>query len=164
MLDTLSMQILDILHYDARSTSDQIARLLGRTADEVEKAIAKLEAQKIILCYSTLINWQKTEIENVQALIEVKVTPQRDEGFDGIASRIYRFDEVTAVYLMSGGYDLMVTVKAKTLQALAHFVSTRLSVLEGVQATASHFILKKYKEEGIIFDEPDLDTRLAVSP
>ena len=123
-----------------------------------------LEEKKIILRYSPVINWDRTNRERVEAMIEVRVTPQRDMGFDAIARRIYRFDEVKSVYLMSGSYDLLVLVEARTLKELAAFVSGKLSPLETVTGTATSFVLKRYKEEGVIFENEDTDRRLVISP
>ena len=111
-----------------------------------------------------MINWEKVDVNEVEALIEVRVTPQRDEGFDAIAEKIYRFEEVSSVYLMSGGYDLMVMLKARTLKQLALFVAEKLSTIENVLSTATHFVLKKYKQQGVITDETPEDLRLKVTP
>ena len=111
-----------------------------------------------------MINWDRTDRERVEAMIEVRVTPQRDMGFDAIARRIYRFDEVKSVYLMSGSYDLLVLVEARTLKELAAFVASKLSPLETVTGTATSFVLKRYKEEGVIFENDDADRRLVISP
>ena len=132
--------------------------------EEVAEAIDALEKRKIILRYSPIINWDRTDRERVEAMIEVRVTPQRDMGFDAIARRIYRFDEVKSVYLMSGSYDLLVLVEARTLKELAAFVSGKLSPLETVTGTATSFVLKRYKEEGVIFENDDTDRRLVISP
>ena len=126
--------------------------------------IDRLERSRVILRYAPTINWDKTDRERVEAMIQVNVTPQRDKGFDEVAGRIYRFEEVKSVYLMSGGYDLMVMLKARTLKQLALFVAEKLSTIEGVMSTATHFVLKKYKNEGVIMDETAVDDRLQVSP
>lgn len=164
MVRDLELNIIEILRDDARTPAEQIAVMTGRSEEEVRAVIRSLEAQKIILKYPALINWDKLDEEQVEAVIEVRVTPQRDEGFDAIAERIYRFEEVSSVYLMSGGYDLMVQVKATTMKQLAFFVSEKLSTLEHVLSTATHFVLKKYKSEGVIFEEDHQDSRLVVSP
>ena len=130
----------------------------------MEAVIRSLEAQKIIVKYPALINWDKLDQEQVEALIGVRVTPQRDEGFDAIAERIYRFEEVKSVYLMSGAFDLMVMVNARSMKQLAFFVAEKLSTLEHVLSTATHFVLKKYKSEGVILEERRGDNRLVVSP
>ena len=131
---------------------------------QLSKAIRELEEKRVILKYPALINWDKVESGEVEALIEVRVTPQRDHGFDAIAEQIYRFEEVRNVYLMSGGYDLLVMLKAPTLKKLALFVAEKLSTIEGVLSTATHFVLKRYKNEGVITDEKQVDRRLKVTP
>ena len=133
-------------------------------AAAVQAAIAGLEEQRIILKYPALINWEKVDVEEVEALIEVRVTPERDHGFDAIAEQIYRFEEVRNVYLMSGGYDLLVMLKSSSLKKLALFVAQKLSTIDGVLSTATHFVLKRYKSEGVILDEKTEDRRLKVSP
>ncbi len=160
----LETSILDILQGDCRIPLEKIAVMTGASIQEVAAAIDDLEARKIILRYSPTINWDRTDRERVEAMIEVRVTPQRDMGFDAIARRIYRFDEVKSVYLMSGSYDLLVLVEAHTLKELAAFVSGKLSPLETVTGTATSFVLKRYKEEGVIFENDDADRRLVISP
>ncbi len=164
MIRDLELSILEILFNDSRTTPAQIAVMTGHSEEEVSAVIRSLEAQKIILKYPAMINWDRVEIDQVEAVIEVRVTPQRDEGFDAIAEQIYRFDEVSSVYLMSGAYDLMVTVKAKNMKSLALFVAEKLSTLDHVLSTATHFVLKKYKLEGVIFEERRKDERLVISP
>ncbi|MBQ4089591.1 MAG: Lrp/AsnC family transcriptional regulator [Clostridia bacterium] len=161
---SLELSILDILTDDARTPVSQIAVMLGKSQAEVADTIAHLEKQRIIIKYPALINWEKVDIDQVEALIEVRIAPMRDRGFDAVAEQIYRFDEVSSVYLMSGGYDLMVMLKARTLKQLALFVAEKLSTIEGVMSTATHFVLKKYKNEGVIIDETASDDRLQVSP
>ena len=158
------ISVLDLLYQDARIMPERAAVMLGMTEQAVTEAIRHLEEERVIVGYPALINWDKTPIEKVKAVIEVKVTPQRDRGFDAIAERIYRFDEVTAVYLMSGAYDLMLEVQASTMRTLASFVSQKLATIDGVMSTATHFVLKKYKFEGVILEENHTDNRLAVSP
>lgn len=158
------IRVLDLLYQDARITPERAAVMLGMAEQAVTEAIRHLEEERVIVGYPALINWDKTPIEKVKAVIEVKVTPQRDRGFDAIAERIYRFDEVTAVYLMSGAYDLMLEVQAATMRTLASFVSQKLATIDGVMSTATHFVLKKYKFEGVILEENHTDNRLAVSP
>ena len=164
MVRDLEMSILEILFEEARTTIPQIAVMTGHSEDEIEAVIRSLEAQKIILKYPAMINWDRVENEMVEALIEVRVTPQRDAGFDAIAEQIYRFEEVGSVYLMSGAYDLMVMVKAASLKKLAQFVSEKLSTLDNVISTATHFVLKKYKIEGVICEGRKTDDRLVISP
>ena len=160
----LETSILDILQEDCRIPLEKLAIMTGTTMEEVAAAIQNLEERKIILRYAPMINWDRTDRERVEAMIEVRVTPQRDMGFDAIARRIYRFDEVKSVYLMSGSYDLLVLVEARTLKELAAFVSGKLSPLETVTGTATSFVLKRYKEEGVIFESDDTDRRLVISP
>ncbi|MBQ8952850.1 MAG: Lrp/AsnC family transcriptional regulator [Clostridia bacterium] len=164
MIRDLELSILEILFNDSRTTPAQIAVMTGHAEEEVAAVIRSLEAQKIILKYPAMINWDRVEVDQVEAVIEVRVTPQRDEGFDAIAEQIYRFDEVSSVYLMSGAYDLMVTVKASNMKRLALFVAEKLSTLDHVLSTATHFVLKKYKLEGVIFEERKKDERLVISP
>jgi len=158
------LAILNILNEDARTPVSQIAIMLGKPEEEIADAIGRLERQRIIIKYPALINWDLVDAEEVEALIEVRVTPQRDKGFDTIAEQIYRFEEVESVYLMSGGYDLMVRLKARTLKHLALFVAQKLSTIEGVISTATHFVLKRYKDQGVIIDEAPQDRRLKVTP
>lgn len=162
-MQSLKMQILEILSEDCRIPLERIAVMTGKELTEVAQAIEELEKERVILQYSPIINWDRTERERVEAMIEVKVTPQRDMGFDSIAGRIYRFDEVKSVYLMSGGYDLLVLVEARTLKELALFVSEKLSPLENVTGTATSFVLKRYKQDGVIFVGESADKRMAVT-
>jgi DNA-binding Lrp family transcriptional regulator len=140
--------ILKILEKDARTSTRQIATITGRPEEEIAAEIQKAEREQIILKYKAIVNWDKIEDEHVFALIEVKIAPQRDVGFDSIAERIYRFPQAHTVYLVSGTYDLMVIVTGKTIQEIANFVSQKLAPVEGVQSTVTHFMLKKYKEDG----------------
>ena len=158
------MKVLQLVWEDSRIRPADAAVMLGMTEEAVRAAIEKLESEKVIVGYPALINWDKTPVEKVKAVIEVKVTPQRDMGFVAIAARIYRFDEVKAVYLMSGAYDLMLEVQADNLRTLATFVSQKLATIDNVQSTATHFVLKKYKVDGVILEEDHADGRLAVSP
>ena len=158
------MSILEILTEDARTPASQSAVMLGKDENTIKETIERLERQRIILRYPALINWEKVDVDQVEALIEVRVTPQRDEGFDAIAEKIYRFEEVSSVYLMSGGYDLMVMLKARTIKQLALFVAEKLSTIEHVLSTSTHFVLKRYKDQGVLMDEGPRDDRLKVSP
>ena len=162
-MQNLQMQLLQLLQEDCRLPLEKLATMTGTTMEEVAAAIEKMEDDGVILRYSPVINWDKTDRERVEAMIEVRVTPQRDQGFDAIAKRVYRFDEVKSVYLMSGAYDLLLLVEAHTLKELAYFVSTKLSTLEHVTGTATHFVLKRYKSDGVIFDENGEDKRLVVT-
>lgn len=157
-------EIINLLQENSRIRPDQIASMLGLDLADVESRIKTLEEEGVIAKYVTLINWEKTAEEVVSALIEVKVTPQRGSGFDNIAERIYRFPEVKAVYLMSGGYDFSVLIEGKTMKEVALFVATKLATIENVQSTATHFVLKKFKQEGVIFEDKEKDRRLVVSP
>lgn len=160
----LEMDLLDILREDCRLPLEKLAIMTGATTAEVAETIDRLEKECVILRYSPTINWDLTDRERVEAMIEVRVLPQRDMGFDAIAKRIYRFEEVKSVYLMSGSYDLLVLVEARTLKELALFVSEKLSTLEAVTGTATSFVLKRYKEEGVIFEGDKSDNRLVISP
>lgn len=157
-------QLLSMLEKNSRIDIKEAAILLGVSEVEVANEIAEMEKEKVICGYHTLINWDKTGEEKVTALIEVKVTPQRGLGFDRIAERIYKFSEVNAVYLMSGGFDFTVIIEEKTMREVAQFVSDKLAPLEAIQGTATHFVLKKYKEHGTVLDEPARDERILVTP
>lgn len=159
----LKLEILEILSEDARTSHDQIALMVGESVEKVEQAIRELENDLVIASYGAHINHSKCDDEQVEALIEVRVTPQRDRGFATIARRIYQFDEVRSVYLMSGGFDLMVLVDGISMREVAFFVAEKLSTIDGVLSTATHFVLKKYKDNGIVFDD-ETDERLVVSP
>jgi DNA-binding Lrp family transcriptional regulator len=156
-------EILEILEKDNRIKSAEIATMLDMNEDKVREIIAKLEQDKVILRYKTLINWEKTDKEFVTALIEVKVAPQRGEGFDKFAKRIYEYPEVKAVYLMSGGFDFTVIIERKTLKEVALFVAEKLAPLDSVLSTATHFVLKKYKDEGVVFESKEKDERQVIS-
>lgn len=164
MLSEFDFSVLQILADDARTTPAQIAVMTGRGEDEVKSVIARLERDRILLKYPAMINWDRVREDRVQALIEVRVTPQRDEGFDVIAEKIYRFEEVQSVYLMSGAYDLLVIVEGTNIKQLALFVAEKLSTIEHVLSTATHFVLKKYKQDGVIIEKCAADDRLQVSP
>lgn len=157
-------EILELLESNARLTPGQIAVMLGRDEAEVAGVIQELEKKKIILGYFTLINWDKIEAEKVSALIEVKISPQRDVGFDAVAERIYRFPEVRSVRLMSGAYDLAVMVEGGTMKEIAHFVSFKLASMEYVLSTATHFVLKTYKHHGTLVDDLEEDRRQVIVP
>ena len=148
-------EILRILESDARTTTKQIAAMTGVSAAEVTKLVKQAQKDRVILKYKAVVNWDKVEDERVWALIDVKVTPQKDVGFDAIAERVYRFPQARSVYLASGEYDLAVLVVGKTEHEVADFVSQKLATIEGVQGTATHFILKRYKEDGEILEEAE---------
>lgn len=162
-MQSLQMELLQILKEDCRTPLEKLATMTGASLEAVAESIAAMEKSGVILRYSPVINWDRTDRERVEAMIEVRVTPQRDQGFDAIAERIYRFDEVKTVYLMSGAYDLLLLVEAHTLKELAFFVSTKLSTLETVTGTATHFVLKRYKSDGVVFDGGKKDKRLVVT-
>lgn len=160
----LENELLDILSEDCRIPLEKLAVMTGTTLETICETIDALEKQRVIVHYSPKINWDLTDRERVEAMIEVRVTPQRESGFDAVAKRIYRFEEVKSVYLMSGAYDLLVLVEARTLKELALFVSQKLSTLETVTGTATSFVLKRYKEDGIVFENAPADNRMVVSP
>ena len=160
----MQKEILEVLEKDSRTTVMDLAVMLGQAEDDIAAAISDMEREKIICGYHTLINWDRTCQDRVTALIEVKVTPQRDEGFDAIAAKIYNFKEVSSVYLMSGAFDLTVIVEGKTMKEVALFVGQRLAVIDAVLSTATHFVLKKYKDHGFIMDVDRKDERMLVSP
>ena len=146
-------KLLQLLEEDCTLTHEQLAAMANMTVEEVKAAIKKYEEDKVILGYQAIVDWNTTDREDVTALIEVKVIPQREEGFDRIAERISQYEEVEALYLMSGAFDFTVIISGHTLREVASFVSDRLASLEGVTSTATHFILKKYKEKHLIFEK-----------
>ncbi len=156
-------ELLLIIEKNSRIDLKELAVILGVEEIDVVNELAAMEAEGIICGYHTLINWEKTSLEKVNALIEVRVTPQRGQGFDSIAERIYKYSEVNAVYLISGGYDLLVTLEGKSLKEISSFVSDKLSTLDSVLSTATHFILKKYKDHGTILAEEE-DEREMITP
>ena len=151
----LETQVLDLLREDCRLPLEKLAVMLGVSTEEVAETIDSLERRRVILHYAPTINWDLTDRERVEAMIQVSVTPQRDMGFDAVARRIYRFEEVKSVYLMSGAFDLAVIISGRTLKEVAQFVGERLSTLEDVTGTATHFILHKYKEKHLIFEKQE---------
>ena len=163
-MNTLKVRILTIIEKNSRINIAELAVMLGTEEIEIANALQELEEDGIICGYHTMINWDKTGIEKVTALIEVRVTPQRGRGFDDIAERIYKYPEVNTVYLMSGGYDLMVILEGKTLKEVAMFVSNKLSTLDYVVGTTTHFILRKYKDHGTIMSRKYEDLREIVTP
>jgi DNA-binding Lrp family transcriptional regulator len=157
-------QILKAIDKNSKLSAKDLAIMLGSTEEEVAAIIKELEDEKIICGYPTLINWDKVHCERVTALIEVKVTPQRGQGFDNIAERIYQFDEVQSVYLMSGGFDLTVILEGKTMREVASFVAEKLAPMDAVLSTATHFVLKKYKEHGLELVQSKKDERMLITP
>ncbi len=161
----MDKQILKILERDARTSSAQMAVMLGKTEEEIEQSIKEMEEAGIIRHYKAIIDWEKAGKEHVFAFIDVRVSPSRGVGFDDVARRVYKYPEVHSVYLVSGDYDLRVVVEGKTMRDVAFFVAEKLSTLEGVLSTKSSFLLKKYKMDGDIFEEPAAaEDRLAVAP
>ncbi|HCL02633.1 MAG TPA: AsnC family transcriptional regulator [Lachnoclostridium phytofermentans] len=157
-------KILKAIDKNSKLTAKELAVMIDAEEAAVAAAIKELEAESIICGYPTLINWDKTESEKVTALIEVKVTPQRGQGFDRIAERIYKFEEVESVYLMSGGFDLTVIIDGKSMREVANFVSSKLAPMEAVLSTATHFVLKKYKEHGMPLVHEKEDERMLITP
>ncbi|BCB39993.1 AsnC family transcriptional regulator [Bacillus cereus] len=159
------LELLACLEKSSRLSVDTLAKLLNIEVEEVKKMVEKLEAEKIIVDYVTHIDWTKVkEHTGLTAMIDVKVTPKYGVGFDAVAEQIYRYSEVKSVYLMSGTYDLSITLEGKTMGEVAMFVSEKLATIESVVSTTTHFILKKYKHEGIIYEKNDDDKRIVVTP
>lgn len=161
---SLRMQILEAIDQNARFSTKDLAIMLGQDEAVILDELARMEEEKVICGYTTLIDWDKTELSQVIAMIEVKVTPQRGQGFDKIAERIYQFEEVDAVFLMSGSFDLTVMLKGKSLKSVSQFVSEKLSPLESVLSTSTHFVLKKYKEHGVTLVKDYEDERMLITP
>lgn len=158
-------QILDAISKNSRLSTEDLAAMLQTDRETVEKEIKEMEDGRVICGYPTLINWDRTDCERVTALIEVKVTPQRDMGFNKVAERIYKFEEVESVYLMSGGFDLTVIIEGRSMKEVARFVSEKLSTLEYVTSTATYFVLKKYKEHGLTMaEEKHTAERMLITP
>ncbi|HWR39533.1 MAG TPA: Lrp/AsnC family transcriptional regulator [Patescibacteria group bacterium] len=163
-MSDFTKELLELLEQNHSCSDEQLAVMLEREPAEIAARRRQLEEEKVIVRYQTLINWEKAGVEAVTAFIHAKITPQREVGFDAIAERIYRFPEVRGLYLMSGGYDLLVMIEGGTLKEAARFVATKLSTIEGVVGTETHFMLKKYKESGVILDDREENCRLMVSP
>ena len=157
-------QILAIIEKNSRISVKELAVILGAEEIDVANELKALDEEGIICGYHTMIDWEKTDIEKVTALIEVRITPQRGQGFDKLAERIYKYPEVNSVYLISGGYDLLVSLEGKSLKQVSSFVSDKLSTLDGVLSTATHFVLKKYKDHGTILGKKYEDTREMITP
>jgi len=160
----LERKILKLYEKNATLSPRQMATMLGVDEEEIRALITKLEQEKIILGYNAIINWEKWGDNGVTAMIDVKVTPEREVGFDSIAERVSRFPEVRCVYLMSGTYDLSVVVQCENMKDVARFISDKLATLDHVQSTVTHFVLKRYKQDNFLFDDPEEDRRLVVSP
>ncbi|MBR2860434.1 MAG: Lrp/AsnC family transcriptional regulator [Clostridia bacterium] len=163
-MNELKWKLLELLHQDAFLDAKQLAVMLDKAEEEISQSIAELENDGIIMGYGAVINTEAVNDDKVSALIEVKITPQRDRGFDAIARMIYSFPEVKSCYLMSGAYDLMLIVEGENIRQVGSFVSDKLSVLDNVLSCATHFILKRYKQDGNVFTAQDEDKRQAVSP
>ncbi|MDO4988452.1 MAG: Lrp/AsnC family transcriptional regulator [Synergistes sp.] len=157
-------ELLHLIEKNSRYTPKDLAAMLGLDVQDVEDEIKRLEREGVICGYHALIDWDKTDDEKISALVELKVTPQRGEGFDKIAEKIYRYPEVESLFLMSGGYDFTVILKKATMKEIANFVSSRLAVIEEVQSTATHVVLVRYKDHGIQFAEAKKDFRMLVTP
>ncbi|HAF26291.1 MAG TPA: AsnC family transcriptional regulator [Lachnospiraceae bacterium] len=157
-------RLLRIIEKNSRVEISELAIRLGESEIDVANALKQLEEEGVICGYHTMIDWEKTDLDKVSALIEVRVTPQRGQGFDTIAERIYKYPEVEAVYLISGGYDLLVCLEGKSLKEVSSFVTDKLSTMDYVLSTATHFILKKYKDHGTILARKYQDERMQVTP
>lgn len=155
----MNTELLKLLENDARLTAEQLSVMLDTDKTEIEKQLRELEENGTILGYKAVIDWEKTENEAVTAMIDVKLTPQRDRGFDRVAEKIYNYPEVKSVYLMSGAYDLSVLIEGRTMKEVAFFVSQKLSTIEAVNSTATHFILHKYKDKGVLYNAGEIDER-----
>ncbi|KHO61377.1 AsnC family transcriptional regulator [Thermoanaerobacter sp. YS13] len=159
-----SMEIIDLLCENSRLTEKQIATITGLSEEEVKNTIKSLEDKKVLLKYTTLVDWEKTDREVITALIDVRVAPQQGHGFNKVAHRICQYEEVKSVSLISGTYDLSVEVEGKTMKEIALFVAERLAPIEGVLSTTTHFVLKRYKKDGVFYEEGQNDKRLVVTP
>ena len=162
--ESVKQSLLQLVDQDSLQSPENLARQLGVETAEIVVMLRELAEDKIIVKHRAIINWEKAGVDTVTAVIEVRITPQREVGFDAIAQRICRFPEVRNLYLLSGSYDLAVMVEGATLKEVAQFVSTKLATIDGVLSTTTHFILKKYKEEGVIIEDEETDHRLLVSP
>ena len=157
-------EILNILDKEKGNVSRaKIAQMLGMEEKEVADKIEKMEKENVIVGYKTIVNWDKTDKDVVVALIELRITPQRGEGFDKVAERIYKYPQVKSLYLMSGAYDLAVPIEGKSMKEVALFVAQKLAPMDSIISTATHFVLKKYKEEGIVFEDDEKDTRQVIT-
>jgi DNA-binding Lrp family transcriptional regulator len=159
----MQKEILSILENDSRTSVSQLSVMLGCSEEEIEKEIKKLEDENIILGYRTIINWEKTDNDATKAYIELKITPQRGEGFDRVAERIYKYPQVKSLTLMSGAYDLLLEVEGKSLRDVSMFVSEKLAPMDSVISTATHFVLKTYKKENVLFENKEEDLREVIT-
>ncbi|WP_209125596.1 Lrp/AsnC family transcriptional regulator [Alkalihalobacillus sp. BA299] len=164
-VNSKEIEVLQIIEENGRISLKTLAKMTELNEEQTKAILQKLEKEKVILSYSAVIDWSKVhDQENVTAMIDVKVTPQRGVGFDDVAKRIYRFPEVKALYLMSGAYDLSVVIEGKSMSQIARFVSDKLSTLDSVISTTTHFQLKKYKHDGVVFEDGEEDRRIVVTP
>jgi len=161
-LSPLASQVLSVLREDSRTTPEKIADMLGCKPDEARAVIRDLEANQI-LSFKPTVNWERTDIDHVSAIIELKITPQRDMGFEKVARRIYKYPQVKSLYLMSGAYDLALMIEGRTMKEVALFVAEKLAPMESVVSTATHFVLRAYKENGFVFDEREKDHRQVIT-
>lgn len=152
-------ELLQLIEHNARVSASELAVMIGADEKSVSDELDRLQQENIIMGYAAVINWDKTERESVTAMIEIRITPQRNKGFDQIAGQLFRFPQVTSCYLMSGGFDLMIIIQDSTLREVASFVSEKVAPIDGVVSTSTHFILKKYKNNGIVFDSKVSDDR-----
>ncbi|MBO5059993.1 MAG: Lrp/AsnC family transcriptional regulator [Clostridia bacterium] len=160
----MTNDILDILEKsDKHLSNEQIAQMIGSTEDEVAKIIKGLEKSNTIVGYKTMINWEKTDKELVTSIIELKISPQRGEGFDKVAEKIYKYSQVKSLFLMSGSYDLCVIIEGQSMKDVALFVASKLAPMDNVLSTATSFVLKKYKEDGMVFYNNEEDSRQVIT-
>lgn len=152
-------EVLKLLEDNARLSAEQLSMMLDKESGDIRAMIDKYEQERVILGYKAIIDWDKTDRESVNALIEVKITPQRDRGFDRVAEKIYNYPEVESLYLMSGGFDLAVMIEGKTMKEVAYFVAMKLAPIEDVISTATHFVLRKYKDKGVVYGAGPVDER-----
>ena len=155
----MKKNLLKLLEDDARLSIEQLSTMLDASKEDIEKELNDLEKDGIILGYKAMIDWEKTDREYVTAMIDVKLSPQRDRGFDKIAEKIFNYPEVQAVYLMSGAYDLSVLIEGKTMKEVAYFVAQKLAPIESIISTATHFVLHKYKDKGVVYGYSEIDER-----
>ncbi len=163
-MEDKTRELLEVLEKNSRTDIKDLAVMLDENEADIAAQMTQLEKDKVIFGYHTMINWDKVMVDRVTALIEVRVTPQRGDGFDNIAQRIYQFEEVSAVYLMSGAFDLTVIVEGRTMKEVALFVAQRLAPIDQVLSTSTHFVLKRYKDHGVVLEEDEKDERMLVSP
>ena len=159
MSEENKFEFLQLLENDARLTADQLAVMLGKEVGDIKRQMKLYEQNGVILGYKTLIDWDKTDREYVTALIELKVAPQRDRGFDKVAEKIFNYPEVKSLYLMSGSFDLAVFIEGRTMKEVAYFVAQKLATIDSIVSTATHFVLRKYKDKGVVYGPAETDER-----